>query len=40
MATFGLFLLPQGRPRRFFPMAEEPTVAEEEESMVHFSAGE
>jgi hypothetical protein len=29
--TFGLFLLPKGRTRRFFPEPEDPTAAEEEE---------
>jgi hypothetical protein len=29
--TFGLFLLPKGRPRCFFPRPEDPTAAEEEE---------
>jgi hypothetical protein len=29
--SFGLFLLPRGRPRRYFPMAVDPAAAEEEE---------
>jgi hypothetical protein len=29
--TFGLFLLPKGHPRCFFPKPEDPAVAEEEE---------
>jgi hypothetical protein len=29
--TFGLFRLPRGLPRRFFPVSEDPAVAEEEE---------
>jgi hypothetical protein len=29
--TFGLFRLPKGRPRRFFPASDDPAVAEEEE---------
>jgi hypothetical protein len=29
--TFGMFLLPNGRPHRFFPMAVDPMAAEEEE---------
>jgi hypothetical protein len=33
--TFGLFLLPKGRPRHFFPELEDPAAVEEEEgSMV------
>jgi hypothetical protein len=35
VGTFGLFLLPKGRPRHFFPEPEDPAVAQEEEgSMV------
>jgi hypothetical protein len=29
--TFGLFLQPKGRPRRFFPVAVDPMAAEKEE---------
>jgi hypothetical protein len=29
--SFGLFLLPRGRPRCFFPVVVDPAVAEEEE---------
>jgi hypothetical protein len=29
--SFGLFLLPRGHPRRFFPMAVDPVTVEEEE---------
>jgi hypothetical protein len=31
VATFGLFLLPEGRPRHFFLVAEESAAAEAEE---------
>jgi hypothetical protein len=31
VSTFGLFLLPKGRPRRFFPVAVDPIAAEEDE---------
>jgi hypothetical protein len=34
--TFGLFLLPKGRPRRLFPGPEHPAAVEEEDgSMAH-----
>jgi hypothetical protein len=29
--SFGLFMLPRGRPRRFFPVAVDPAATEEEE---------
>jgi hypothetical protein len=31
VGTFGLFRLPRGRPRRFFPALEDPAAVEEEE---------
>jgi hypothetical protein len=30
-SSFGLFLLPRGRPQCFFPVAVDPAVVEEEE---------